>query len=317
MIRALALLLMAPAQAGAFELAFPADCRLGDTCFIQQFFDHDAGEGAADFTCGPLVYDGHDGTDIALPSLAAMAAGTAVLAAAPGTVTGIRDGMADIAANDPAAPSVENRECGNGVVIDHGDGWETQYCHMRQGSVSVAGGQKVETGTPLGLIGMSGQAEFPHVHLSVRHNGTEIDPFAPNLQTCGEAPTDTLWQTPPPYTPGGIIAAGFSAEVPEFAAIKSGLPTPDLTSQSRALVLWAHVYGARAGDTLLIRITGPEGRLLAESLPLEKTQARLFRAAGKRLKTAGWPLGPYQGTARLIRNGTEVDQFTLTTTLVN
>ena len=246
-----------------------------------------------------------------------MAAGTAVLAAALGTVTGIRDGMADIAANDPAAPSVENRECGNGVVIDHGDGWETQYCHMRQGSVSVAGGQKVETGTPLGLIGMSGQAEFPHVHLSVRHNGTEIDPFAPNLQTCGEAPTDTLWQTPPPYTPGGIIAAGFSAEGPEFAAIKSGLPTPDLTSQSPALVLWAHVFGARAGDTLLIRITGPEGRLLAESLPLEKTQARLFRAAGKRLKTAGWPLGPYQGTARLIRNGTEVDQFTLTTTLVN
>lgn len=322
MIRLTALLLLAPAcilpaQAGAFDLAFPADCSLGDTCFIQQYFDHDAGPAAADFTCGPLVYDGHDGTDIALPSVAAMAAGTAVLAAAPGTVKGTRDGMQDIAASDPAAPSVENRECGNGVVIEHGNGWETQYCHLRQGSIIVAKGQQIEAGTPLGLIGMSGQADFPHVHLSVRQNGSEVDPFAPSLQTCGAAPTDTLWQTPPPYTPGGIIDAGFSAEVPEFDAIKAGLPAPVLTTKSPALVFWAHVFGARAGDTLLIEVTGPEGQLLAERILLEKTQARLFRAVGKRLKTAGWPIGTYQGTAILLRGDSEIDRFRTSLTLAN
>lgn len=322
MIRALALVLLAPAcilpaQAGAFDLAFPADCSLGDTCFIQQYFDHDAGPAAADFTCGPLVYNGHDGTDIALPSLAAMTAGTKVLASAPGTVKGIRDGMPDIAANDPAAPSVENRECGNGVVIDHGNGWETQYCHMRQGSITARTGENVQTGTQLGLIGMSGQADFPHVHLSVRHNGAEVDPFAPSLQTCGTTPIDALWQTPIAYTAGGIIAAGFAAEVPEFTAIKSGLPTPALTPKSPALVLWAYLYGARAADVLLIEITGPEGRFLTERIPLEKTQAQLFRAIGKRLKSASWPAGTYQGTTTLLRGSIEVDQITTRITLAN
>ena len=75
MIRALAPLLMALAPpAGAFDLAFPADCTLGQDCYIQQYHDHDPGPEATDYTCGPLSYDGHDGTDIALPTRAAMAA---------------------------------------------------------------------------------------------------------------------------------------------------------------------------------------------------------------------------------------------------
>lgn len=317
MIRALALLLMAPAQAGAFELAFPADCKLGDTCFIQQFFDHDASIGVADFTCGPLAYDGHDGTDIALPSLAAMNAGTDVIAASPGTVIGIRDGMPDIAANDPAAPSVENRECGNGVLVDHGDGWQTQYCHMRQGSIIVKTGQQVATGTPLGLVGMSGLAEFPHLHISVRKDGAELDPFAPGLQSCGIAAGEDLWQPAIPYAPGGIVAAGFSAGVPEFEAIKAGLPDSELTSRSPALVIWAHLFGGQAGDIVSLGISGPEGSIIAERIILDRTQARLFRAAGKRLKTAGWALGDYRGEAILTRNGVLIDQFNLVLHLLN
>ncbi len=84
MLRALAPLLMALAPpAGAFDLAFPAGCTLGQDCYIQQYHDHDPGPEATDYTCGPLSYDGHDGTDIALPTRAAMAAGVAVLAAPP------------------------------------------------------------------------------------------------------------------------------------------------------------------------------------------------------------------------------------------
>src|SRR6056297_3565665 len=132
-----------PALAEPPVLDLPVACVLGETCHLQQFPDRDPGPGARDFTCGPLSYDGHKGTDVALASEADMRAGVAVLAAAGGVVKAVRDGMADAAQGDVGAPDITDRECGNGVVIDHGAGWETQYCHMARGSLRVARGEPV------------------------------------------------------------------------------------------------------------------------------------------------------------------------------
>ena len=307
MIRLSALLTLALAfPAGAFELAFPVDCALGDTCHIQQYSDHDPGPAAVDFTCGPLSYDGHDGTDIALPTRADMAAGVAVLAAAPGVVRGVRDGVADF------APVVEGKECGNGVLVEHADGWATQYCHLRQGSVLVTSGQSVDAGAKLGLIGQSGLAEFPHLHLSVRHDDTEVDPFAPDTAACALTLGPTLWTTDVPYEPGGFLGAGFSAAVPDFDAIRAGLPTTALPATAPGLVLWAYAFGTRAGDRLAFQVIGPDGAFLTEEVMLEKTQAQMFRALGKRLTAAAWTAGPYQGTVTLLRDGTAIDQIIIT-----
>ena len=301
MIRAAFLIALAPASAGAFELALPVDCALGDTCYIQQYMDHDPSPASTDFTCGPLSYDGHSGTDIALENRAQMQAGVTVLASAPGTVKARRDGVADF------VPFIPGQECGNGVVIDHGGGWETQYCHLRQGSILVRVGDAVDTGTPLGMIGQSGQADFPHVHLSVRRNGADIDPFAPAAATtCNASQADDLWTTPVPYAPGGIIGIGMSAGIPDYDAIKAGLPSPDLPSTAPALVVWVYFYGGQAGDVVVLDISGPQGALITERVLLEKTQAQLFRAVGKKLKTAAWPLGSYTGTAKLMRAGVEI-----------
>jgi len=306
MIRAAFLIIMAPASAGALELAFPAACILGDTCYIQQYMDHDPSVSATDFTCGPLVYDGHSGTDIAVENRAQMQAGVAVLAASPGTVKGRRDGVADF------VPFTDGQECGNGVVIDHGGGWETQYCHLRQGSVLVRVGDAVDTGTALGMIGQSGQADFPHLHLSVRRNGVDVDPFAPDTtNSCTETTPNGLWATPIPYTPGGIIGIGMSTGIPDYDAIKAGLPSPNLPSTAPALVVWVYVFGGRTGDALLLDIIGPEGAVITERVVLEKTQAQLFRAVGKKLKTAAWPHGSYTGTAKLMRAGDEISKQTI------
>ena len=101
-----------------------------------------------------------------------------VLAVAEGQVLRTRDGMADTVFSAAGAPSVADRECGNGLVIAHEDGWETQYCHLAQGSVRVKQGDRVSAGQPLGKVGLSGKTEFPHLHLTVRHRGTAVDPFA-------------------------------------------------------------------------------------------------------------------------------------------
>lgn len=295
-------------QAAALDLAFPMTCTLGDTCYIQQFFDHDAGPKWRDYTCGTLAYDGHDGTDIAVPTRAAMAAGVQVLAAAPGTVKGVRDGVADF------VPSEANKECGNGVVVDHGGGWETQYCHLKQGSVLVGVGQPVDTGTVLGMVGQSGLAEFPHMHFSVRKNGVEVDPFAPNSSAaCGAIAGDDLWQDTPIYTPGGILGAGFSTEVPQFDAIKSGLASPATLPQTApALVMWVYLFGGQAGDAILFEITGPEGKIITERAVVDRNRALFFHAVGRKMRAAGWAAGEYTGTARLIRRGAILDSAAVT-----
>ncbi|THD84968.1 M23 family metallopeptidase [Aliigemmobacter aestuarii] len=310
---ACALILALACPAGAFELNWPVDCTPGETCFIQQYVDRDPGPGVTDFACGTLAYDGHEGTDIALPSLAALQAGVTVRAAAPGTVLGVRDGMPDILVSDPAAPPLEGRDCGNGVVIDHGQGWQTQYCHMARGSVAVRSGDSVAAGTPLGQVGLSGRTEFPHLHVTVRKDGQTVDPFDPDgTLACGET-APPLWSDPPAYRPGGLIAAGFDIAVPKYEAVKAGMPARAvLPAKAPALVIWGYYFGNRAGDELRLTITGPEGEVISETVPLDRTQAQAFRAVGKRLRgPSGWPVGDYTGEAVLIRAGAEIDRIVI------
>ncbi|MFZ0096894.1 MAG: M23 family metallopeptidase [Gemmobacter sp.] len=304
----LALGLLAPASAGAFELQFPVSCVLGQNCHIQHLPDRDPGPDPRDFACGTLTYDGHDGTDIALSSLSAMGAGVDVLAAADGVVRGVRDGMPDIIVSDPAAPPLDGRDCGNGVAITHDGGWETQYCHMKLDSVAVRAGDRVKAGDRLGQIGLSGNTEFPHLHLTLRQDGQWVDPWSPAPDAaCGPADYD-LWAGKVQADPGGIITAGFADSVPEYVAVKAGdIPLPDETAPG--LVFWAYLFGTRAGDQLQLDLTGPEGAVAQDTITLERTQAQSFRAIGRKLRSDRWPAGIYTGAAELRRDGALIDRF--------
>lgn len=304
----LALGLLAPASAGAFELQFPVACAPGQNCHIQHLPDRDPGPERRDFACGTLTYDGHDGTDIALPSLSAMEAGVDVLSAADGVVRGARDGMPDIIVSDRAAPPLDGRDCGNGVAITHDGGWETQSCHLKLGSIAVTAGDRVRAGDRLGQIGLSGNTEFPHLHLTLRQDGQWVDPWSPEPDAaCGPAEND-LWAGDVKADPGGIITAGFADRVPDYAAVKAGdVPSPDKTAPG--LVFWAYLFGTRAGDVLHLDLTGPEGTVAQDQVTLERTQAQGFRAIGRKLRGDRWPSGSYIGTADLRRDGALIDRF--------
>ncbi len=314
MIRRLCACLLGSASLAAaepFSLDFPVDCTLGETCYIQQYVDHDPGPGARDFTCQGLSYDGHKGTDIALPTLAAMAQGVRVRAAAPGVVRARRDGVADRLHD---GRDLAGKDCGNGVAIRHADGWETQYCHMRQGTIAVTEGQEIAAGTVLGEIGLSGRTQFPHLHMTLRRNGTVIDPFAPeNADSCGSGAT--LWLDPPAYRPGGLLSLGFAAQVPDLAAVTEGSADDTPPRRDTALVGYGHAFGARAGDVLRIVIDGPEGRVIAHDAPIEKPQATLFRAAGRKAQAGGWPAGDYRLTVTLRRGADPLETRATTLTL--
>lgn len=305
--------LAAQTAAGDIPLAMPIDCTLGDTCHIQQTVDHDPSAGASDFACGLLTYDGHKGTDFALPSLVAMAAGVNVTAAAPGTVRGVRDGMDDILQIGPNAPDVSGQECGNGVVVSHGDGWETQYCHLAKGSIAVQTGDTVAIGTVLGQVGLSGETQFPHLHLSVRENGNVIDPFDPDgVITCNAPSSDTLWSDDFGAPAGGVITAGFSAGVPDYDDVKAGTATTTTLAATDDLVVWGYIFGGRIGDELTLVINGPDEEVINATMVLERNQAQLFRASGRRAPDAGWPAGSYTGILRMSRDGVILDEANTT-----
>ena len=301
--------LAAPLAASDLVLALPIDCDLGKTCFIQQYVDHDPGPGALDFTCGRLSYDGHKGTDFGLPTHAARLAGVDVLAAASGVVQGVRDAMPDTGLSEQTAAALQGRDCGNGVVLRHEDGWETQYCHMAKGSVTVRQGDQVTTGDVLGQVGFSGRTQFPHLHLSVRKDGTVTDPFSAGSGAgCIAGPS--LWAETPPYVAGRFLDIGFSDAVPDYEAIKDGTAaSATLPGTAPALVLFGYAFGGQAGDVVQLTITGPEGAVIHQSLTLDKAQAQFFRAVGKRLRAARWTAGNYSGTVSLIRNGVPIDSL--------
>lgn len=308
----LAPLLATPALARDPVLAPPIDCVLGQSCYIQNYVDADPGPGAADFTCGTLSYDGHKGTDFALPVTLDMWQGVDVLASAPGTVKAIRDGMEDVPQGSEGAPDVTGKECGNGVVIDHGDGWSTQYCHMMNGTIAVQQGQRVGASTVLGQVGLSGMTEFPHVHLALRHNGKVIDPFNPTgLISCGEEAmlNGTLWDRDMVYHAGGLLTLGLDTKVPDYESVKAGTAgNVPLGSDSPALVVFGFGYGTLKGDILRMSIFGPEGEVISHDALLDKDQARMFRAVGRKSPGA-WPIGGYTATVQLIRKGAEIDRL--------
>ncbi len=303
----------------ALDLSSPVDCEIGRECPIMQVVDRDPTEGVADTFCGSLSYDGHNGVDFSLTSWARMAEGVEVVASAPGRVRGIRDGMRDRGGYQQPNGDVTGRECGNGVAIEHADGWITQYCHLRRGSIVVETGDEISTGDKLGLIGASGRADFPHLHFSIRRNGDVVDPFdgrAVADQCAADPATEGLWIDDDlnGYRAGGILSMGFLDRVPEYEDVwNSEISFDVFPDDAAAFVAWGHAYGLREGDIIDIRIVSPTGEDFArDEYEMPRNRATQFRAFGRRLPNEDAPPGLYTAEVKLFRDGDIVDQLTST-----
>ena len=306
---------MAAAPAAAMEFSLPLACTPGSDCAVQNYVDRDPGPDAVDFDCGHQTYDGHDATDIRIRSLKAMGDGVPVLAAAAGTVTAIRDGMPDVSIRESGAGAVANRECGNGVIIDHADGWTTQYCHMKEGSIRVKVGDRVTAGTPIGEVGLSGATEFPHVHFEVTHAGKGVDPFAPATLAGGACTTagdaaGSLWSADArsalAYRPAFVLSAGFADRAVAIEEAESGaLEDLAVPANAPALVFWGLAIGLETGDRQKVEIVAPDGgSFVADEIePLDRPKAQYFAFAGRKLRDAAWPAGTYTGRYSVIRDG--------------
>ena len=295
------------------SLALPIRCQPGLTCFFQNYVDHDASDKVRDYRCGGRSYDGHDGTDIRIRNLEIQRQGVEVLAAAPGRVVGARNDMEDISIKTAGKAAIAGKECGNGAVIEHESGWRTQYCHMAKGSVRVKAGDQTAAGQPIGLVGLSGDTEFFHLHFTVRYRGKIVDPFAYGApeNSCGGG--RSIWAASlgeqMQYRAGEIIDYGFAGIAPTMELIESGeIGKHPVTSGSDALVAYVRTIGLQAGDQQFLAVQGPGGASVStNNLPaLDRDKAQFLVIAGKKRSEATWPAGRYAATYRLIRDGAEV-----------
>lgn len=177
--------------------------------FYGAYMDHDPGAGAMDYACGIKAYSGHRGVDILLRNFREQDEGVAVVAAAPGDVVFVADGMPD------RSTVWAGGGFGNHVVVRHeveGERYVSIYAHLRTGSVSSEVGQAVGRGEFLGYVGSSGQSNWPHLHFEVQHDGPVqwVDPF---LGQCGARAS--LWVEQLPYQNAFMVTdAGISDQLP-------------------------------------------------------------------------------------------------------
>ena len=245
------------------SLALPIQCEPGKTCWIVTHVDRDPSQGIRDYMCGRATYDGHKGVDFAVRDMRAVRKGVSVVATVSGVVVNRRDGMRDVPVSNKDA--VKDRECGNGVYVRSPGGWSIKYCHMRRGSIAVDKGDKVKTGQHLGMVGLSGKTNFPHLHLEVLHGKKVIDPFTgpPPASRCGPG-KHALWKPEVlaalPYRSVQLNNAGFAATRPKTSTAREGLLNESvLPRQAPVLFLWLDVFRSRPGDRLHMRILDPDG----------------------------------------------------------
>lgn len=297
-------------------IGLPIACELNVTCFVQQYPDMAPASGeVTDPWCGGATYDGHDGTDIRIRSLQDMTAGVPVVSVADGTVLRVRDGEPDHLVMTPQdRAAVEGKECGNGVVVEHGNGLETQYCHLRKGSIVVKPGQPVQRADTLGMVGASGLAQFPHVHLTVRKDGDKVDPSTGQSIASGScsvagAGDTSLWDAslvPALGRDAQVLDMGLSDRPIEHARlVEAGAPPP--TASSNAVVGWVWMINLRQGDRIHLRLDGPDGRTVAENTtePMDRNKATYSAFIGKRGAVSR---GSFTLNAWVVRNGVEMER---------
>jgi hypothetical protein len=218
-----------------------------------------------DYNCGFRTYDtpeyNHAGTDIFPWPFYWNAMDedwVEVVAAADGQIVGKQDGNYDRRCD------WEGTYVPNLIAIQHTDGSQTRYFHMKMNSLTSKNiGDYVQKGEFLGYVGSSGVSTGPHLHFESVEDGAYFDPY---LGSCG--PNDSRWEDQRPYYDSKVN------KISTHSAVINGLHNEpcntssiDLNLQSNfcegdRVYLYGFLRDMLNGQGVLHRIHGPNGEFI-------------------------------------------------------
>lgn len=205
---------------------------------ISGFVDHDPRYGyLEDYYCGDRTYDlsgyNHQGTDYFTWPFAWNKMDNdevVIVAAAPGTIVGKRDGNYDRS----CAMSSSNW---NAVYVRHADGSIAWYGHMKNGSLTSKNeGDTVVTGEVLGVVGSSGSSTGPHLHLELYKDSTYTQLIDPYNGECNQSAS--WWQAQRPYYDSAVNKVMTGNAVIEWTTC----PNPTITNEQTQFIGGDTVY---------------------------------------------------------------------------
>jgi murein DD-endopeptidase MepM/ murein hydrolase activator NlpD len=262
--------------------------------------------------CGKLSHRGafRHALDLQRPQSTEAANGpvwaAAVTAPAPGIVERIRNNVPD----NPIGACNYAEKWGNYVVIRLDAGGWAMLAHLQQGTVAVAPGARVETGSYLGRVGNSGRSTVPHLHVHFQQTpepGAPTSPFRLANYPCATQPRGPLaaWKASGIPAEGDVVMAA-AANPPAYLALVGMAP---------GSAVWVAEITGRvprafrphgAGGTQRIEVTldnlgqhvldaGSQGKLVARLDPDAWRVVELVRANSALLKllALGAPSVPY------------------------
>ncbi|MFO0875027.1 MAG: peptidoglycan DD-metalloendopeptidase family protein, partial [Phycisphaerales bacterium] len=245
---------------GAIYPFYPMAGNLNADIMSGGFVDLDpTSPGFHDYACRPFTYDGHEGIDTEIRGFGEQSIGVPVFAARDGVVVFAQDGWPDM----NLAGGVQ----GNIVAIDHGDGFESQYYHLKNGSVAVTLGQVVKAGQQIGMVGSSGNSFGPHLHFQTMFNDEVWEPFAGACR-----PGESSWVDQGPLDTDELFLHDFGITRTDLFTLPQPwwepwpLPTnAQLQVDDPAVVFWWRVYNFPVNCLIHVRFYRPNGSLAVDA----------------------------------------------------
>ena len=319
----------------------PVRCKIGRSCFITEYVDVTSNGLAHDYRCGPLSKNGAEETIFTATHQTHTKNNLDATASAGGRVQAVRAHISDTKntvtiqkekeGDAKSRRSKRRRDLltqaeniktdpGNYIILEHNDGWRTEYRYLQQNSITLRPGDTVKAGQIIGKFGQTGGfhtggAYFPRLGFKVTLDGKTVAPFIgltqnpickADAQPLRKVKTDqALWHTSYhsdlTYIPVGILGMDIIDTAQGFPS-NSVIRVHSSQFKESTLIFWTSAFGVQVGDRILLELFHPHGALIGETRSVYlRRRGIIVNFLSVAPQQQKWQSGSYRGLFKMFR----------------